>query len=51
MKKFIGLAAVVAFSIIMASSAMAGIWKQNNVGCWFDNGNVSYPASTWQWID
>ena len=51
MKKFIGLAAVAAFSSIMASSAMAGTWKQNNVGWWFDNGNGTYPASTWQWID
>ena len=51
MKKFIGLVAVAAFSSIMASSAMAGTWKQNNVGWWFDNGNGTYPASTWQWID
>ena len=51
MKKFIGLVAVAAFSSIMVSSAMAGAWKQNNVGWWFDNGNGTYPASTWQWID
>ena len=51
MKKFIGLVAVAAFSSIMASSAMAGTWKQNNVGWWFGNGNGTYPASTWQWID
>ena len=51
MKKIIGLVAVAAFSSIMASSAMAGTWKQNNVGWWFDNGNGTYPASTWQWID
>lgn len=51
MKKFIGLVAVAAFSSIMVSSAMAGTWKQNNVGWWFDNGNGTYPASTWQWID
>ena len=51
MKKFIGLAAVAAFSSIMVSSAMAGTWKQNNVGWRFDNGNGTYPASTWQWID
>lgn len=47
MKKFIGLVAVAAFSSIMVSSAMAGTWKQNNVGWWFDNGNGTYPASTW----
>ena len=51
MKKFIGLVAVAAFSSIMVSSAWAGTWKQNNVGWWFDNGNGTYPASTWQWID
>jgi cysteine-rich secretory protein family./putative cell wall binding repeat len=51
MKKFIGLVAVAAFSSIMVLSAWAGTWKQNNVGWWFDNGDGTYPASTWQWID
>lgn len=51
MKKLIGFAAVAAFSSFMAFSAMAGVWKQDNVGWWYDNGNGTYPSNSWQWID
>ena len=51
MKKLIGFAAVAAFSSVMALSAMAGVWKQDNVGWWYDNGNGIYPSNSWQWID
>ena len=51
MKKLIGFAAVAAFSSLMAFSAMAGVWKQDNVGWWYDNGNGTYPSNSWQWID
>jgi cysteine-rich secretory protein family./putative cell wall binding repeat len=51
MKKLIGFAAVAAFSSFMAFSAMAGVWKQDNVGWWYDNGNGTYPSNLWQWID
>ena len=51
MKKIIGFAAVAAFSSVMAFSAMAGVWKQDNVGWWYDNGNGTYPSNSWQWID
>ena len=51
MKKLIGFAAVAAFSSLMALSAMAGVWKQDNVGWWYDNGNGTYPSNSWQWID
>lgn len=51
MKKLIGFAAVAAFSSVMAFSAMAGVWKQDNVGWWYDNGNGTYPSNSWQWID
>lgn len=51
MKKLIRFAAVAAFSSLMALSAMAGVWKQDNVGWWYDNGNGTYPSNSWQWID
>ena len=51
MKKLIGFAAVAAFSSVLAFSAMAGVWKQDNVGWWYDNGNGTYPSNSWQWID
>ena len=51
MKKLIGFAPVAAFSSVLAFSAMAGVWKQDNVGWWYDNGNGTYPSNSWQWID
>ena len=51
MKKLLTFAAVTAFSSMMTISAMAGVWKQDSVGWWYDNGNGTYPSNSWQWID
>ena len=32
-------------------TAMAGSWKSDSNGWWYDEGNGSYPKSTWSWID
>ena len=39
--------------VAMAASftAMAGTWKSDSNGWWYDEGNGSYPKSTWSWID
>ncbi|MCB7317799.1 hypothetical protein [Lacrimispora sp. 210928-DFI.3.58] len=29
----------------------AGAWAQDNTGWWYDNGDGTYPAASWQWID
>ena len=48
------------FTVLMLAAGMAaaaclpvfaGEWKQDYVGCWYDNGNGTYPAGTWKWID
>ena len=35
----------------MNLTAFAGQWTSNAKGWWYDNGNGTWPASTWQWID
>lgn len=39
------------FSIGLYSNVFAGQWKSDRHGWWYDNGNGSYPAGMWQWID
>lgn len=40
-----------AMALSMSISALAGTWKQDNTGWWYDWGNGTWPASSWQWID
>ena len=35
----------------MSFGSFAGQWKQNDVGWWYDNGDGTWPAGVWQWID
>lgn len=44
-------AATIAITGIMCLSANAGQWKSNDRGWWYDNGNGTWPANAWQWID
>lgn len=43
------------FSNILIGTAFAGTWKQGINGdpsaWWYDNGDGTFPVSTWQWID
>lgn len=43
------------FSNILMETAFAGTWKQGINGdpsaWWYDNGDGTFPVSTWQWID
>lgn len=32
-------------------TAFAGQWQQNDKGWWYDYGNGTFPANTWEWID
>lgn len=32
-------------------TSIAGEWKSNNNGWWYQNDDGSYPKNTWQWID
>ncbi|MBP3242212.1 MAG: hypothetical protein J6M92_16980 [Oribacterium sp.] len=45
--------AVTTVLVAMAASftALAGAWKSDANGWWYDEGNGSYPKNTWSWID
>lgn len=34
-----------------AAQTAAGGWKQDSTGWWYDNGNGTWPAGEWKWID
>lgn len=44
-----------AFSLCFAGAAQAGIWRQgagaDESRWWYDNGDGTYPAGQWAWID
>ncbi len=45
--------AVLAASLSMAAAlpAFAGQWEKNGTGWWYNYGDGTYPANTWEWID
>ncbi len=48
----VNLAFLTAIIAIVASfTAMAGTWKSDSNGWWYDEGNGSFPKNTWSWID
>lgn len=52
MKKKIFLPFLIsAFVICVGAPAFAGEWKQTENRWWYDNGDGTWPADTWQWID
>ena len=32
-------------------TALAGVWKQDDIGWWYQEGDGFYPVDTWKWID
>ena len=51
MKKISIAMITLALAGLASISAYAGAWAKNAQGWWYDNGNGTYPANTWQWID
>ncbi len=54
MRKFKGIKLVLSTAVFVAAfavNAYAGHWVQDSTGWWYDWGNGSWPASSWQWID
>ena len=51
MKKTVLFAATAVMTMAMGITAFAGTWKSDANGWWYDNGNGSYPAAQWDWID
>lgn len=46
----VGIAGTI-LTLLMSFSSFAGQWNKNENGWWYDNGNGTYYASCWQWID
>lgn len=51
MKKIRLLLSTFTLCFIMTITALAGTWKSDSVGWWYQNDDGSYPANCWQWID
>ncbi len=50
-KKLFLTGSTLAMSLMLSLSAFAGSWKNDATGWWYDYGNGTYPAASWQWID
>ena len=50
-KKLIGGLLTAAVALSMNVTVFAAGWVQNSTGWWYDYGNGTWPASSWQWID
>ena len=50
-KKLTILAAILAMSCTMGTTAFGAGWVQNDMGWWYDNGDATWPAASWQWLD
>ena len=50
-KKLLVCGLVTAMTLSASLTALAGTWKQDHIGWWWQEDNGSYPVSTWQWID
>lgn len=51
MKKLRLLITTIALSTIMSVTALAGEWKQDSKGWWYQNNDESYPVNCWQEIN
>ncbi|WP_049962562.1 hypothetical protein [Oribacterium sp. FC2011] len=51
MRKVILTILTVIIAIVACFTALAGTWKSDSNGWWYDEGNGSYPKNTWSWID
>lgn len=38
-------------SVLFSFASLAGEWKQDTTGWWWQNDDGSYPTSQWQWVD
>ena len=51
MRMITACAAAALTALSMNTLVFAGQWKENDTGWWYDNGNGTWPSSSWQWID
>ena len=51
MKKQVLMALTIGLTVLSATPVLAGQWKQNAKGYWYENDDSSYPSSAWRSID
>ncbi|SEA20098.1 hypothetical protein SAMN05216349_106124 [Oribacterium sp. KHPX15] len=51
MRKEVLAVSTAIIAIVSGFMAVAGTWKSDANGWWYDEGNGSFPKSTWSWID
>ena len=50
-KKLLICGLVTTLSLSSSLTTLAGTWKQDNKGWWYQRDNGSYPSNGWEWID
>lgn len=50
-KMLLTLAGAALLTVAMASTAFAGVWKQDSKGWWYQRNDGTYPVNQWEWID
>lgn len=50
-KKMALLITMVSLTAANTGTALAGQWKSDRTGWWYQNDDGSYPTNCWQWID
>lgn len=51
MRKTSLLIAAAAISMLSCFPALAGEWKQDQTGWWYDHGDSTYARNGWEWVD
>ena len=49
-KKLLICGLVTTLSLSSSLTALAGTWKQDSKGWWYQRDNGSYPSNGWEWI-
>lgn len=51
MKKLKVLLSLITLISSMTITSLAGVWKSDAIGWWYENDDGGYYTSSWQWID
>lgn len=51
MKKFFTVISAAVMTLACSMPSYAGTWKQDMTGWWYQNGDGTYPADGWEWLD
>ena len=51
MKKKSCIILTAAMVLMMSFSALAGVWKNDAKGWWYENADGSYLRNGWNWVD